>query len=160
MAFLRVSEVHDIRMSDVEVFDNAIRVRIRKAKRRPQGFQAFIAIGNAYSDFLIGFWANFCCPLGSNNFMLPSNEKTPQVPISPGILQKTLKFITGKCNLNQSDYAFHSCKLGATTTASEKGLGQSNIRALGRWRNESMVARYTRLQERKMIGLSKEMFQE
>ena len=41
--------------------------------------------------------------------------------MSTGILQKGLKDLLSQCVVDPSDYVFHSCKLGATTLAGEKG---------------------------------------
>ena len=51
--------------------------------------------------------------------------------------------ILAKCGLNQSDFAGHSFRIGATTTAALAGIEDSAIQVLGRWHSTAFL-RYVR----------------
>ena len=89
--------------------------------------------------------------------MFPYSETNPEKPISTGLIQSNLKVIVTRSGLSATNYAFHSCKLGATTLASKKGIDMSKIRQMGRWRSTAMVDRYTRAQPDTLAQLSTDM---
>ena len=57
-------------------------------------------------------------------------------------------------------FGFHSCKLGATTTAIQAGLDPEQVCQHARWSDVKLVARYTRPDSESYSHLSKMMFKE
>ena len=56
--------------------------------------------------------------------------------IKSAIVQKLRSALRG-IGLNESDYAGHSFRIGAATTAAERGFEDSLIKTLGRWESEA-----------------------
>ena len=155
--FLRISEVVTMRMSDLCFEFFTIKLKIKRAKRHPSGFDAVIARDNEFSNFVEEFWTKYKINYDSNFPCFPQINGTKFKPIAATTIQQDLKKIMKLLNMPISQYAFHSCKLGGTTKASEKGISKSEILALGHWKSSSMVDRYTRTTSKRLSELSQRL---
>ena len=64
--------------------------------------------------------------------------------LTPAILTEHLREALSDLGLDPLQFAGHSLRIGDATSAAEKGLEDSTIRALGRWRSDA-YHRYIRL---------------
>ena len=122
LALLHISEATSLKASDITITAKNIKVRIKSAKRRANGFTSVIARGSALANFVERYFEKFkilksdgpCFPLQAN--------KKEQAKAST--IQIGLKAIVEKLGLSSKEYAFHSCKIGGATLAAEKRLAE------------------------------------
>ena len=155
--FLRVSEVTALRMSDLKFTFKTIEINVRTAKRRPDGFQAIIALDNIFASFVEEFWSKYNIPYSSQFSCFPQITGNKFKPLAAGTIQKDLKSLMRLLNMPLRHFAFHSCKLGGTTKATEAGINTSDIVDMGHWRSRGMVDRYSRASTNRLSALSKQI---
>ena len=56
-------------------------------------------------------------------------------PLTRPRLVAAMRLALEKAGINQTDYCSHSFRIGAATTAAEKGIEDSVIKTLGRWKS-------------------------
>ena len=56
-------------------------------------------------------------------------------PLTRLRLVAAMRLALEKAGINQTDYCSHSFRIGAATTAAEKGIEDSVIKTLGRWKS-------------------------
>lgn len=77
-------------------------------------------------------------------------------PLTRRTLNLTIKHLASYTGLNPSEYASHSFRIGAATTASSVGLPDSLIKSLGRWHSEA-YQRYIRTPPTLLDNVPKEL---
>ena len=93
------------------------------------------------------------CALGP--FFRKASGETATKPWFVGEVQEIL----AKCGLNQSDFAGHSFRIGAATTADLAGIEDSAIQVLGRWLSTAFL-RYVRTPKERLATLSASLSQQ
>lgn len=113
---------------------NTIRVTIKQSKTDPfrQGIQLFM--GRTDSDVCpVRALLNYLVERGSTEgplFMFPDGSY-----LTRQRLVEVVRQALGKAGLDASKYCGHSFRIGAATTAAKKGMEDSIIKTLGRWRS-------------------------
>ena len=152
--FLRISEVVSLRMNDLSFTASSITITVRQAKRRADGFQAVMARDTSYCQFIEEFWARFKLSTKSKFYCFPLFSGTKLKGLSSSALQKDLKHLLHDLGYDCAGYAFHSCKIGGTTVAAEKGMNTGDIISMGRWKSRGMIDRYSRVSNSHLEKLS------
>ena len=142
--------------SDVAV-DNAespsvISLKIKCSKTGPgkNGFQ--IVLSSTRDDL---------CPVAALLTYLAHRGQQPRALFQwrNGILWSKFKFVEAVCRavsvayLPSQDYAGHSLRIGAATTAAMAGIQDFTIQTLGRWKSASYLL-YIRMDPRQLASLS------
>ena len=165
--FMRISEVHALKLEDIEIHQDAINLHVKKAKRNIQGFNAsvpFTGTQNCYGKFIVDYLTKY--QLQQHDFFVPALKRVHggwdlnrQKQISQTAIREGLKELTVKIGLEKKHYCFHSTKRGATTTAARAGISREDVMALGRWKSISMVNLYTKHTQDDLISLSKRWYE-
>ena len=116
---MRISETIALKITDLKITSECIHVNVKKAKRRPNGFQAILANDNLVYDFLIKYLETYS--LKEDNYCFPLSIHNRVLPLSQGKAQIDLKALLRHLKMDPTNYAFHSCKLGAASSAAERG---------------------------------------
>ena len=118
-------------------------MKIKTAKRKPEGFTAIVSRKNLASKFWFRYKKKFNLGRNLANNVIPRTfHKFSKGQASAGMLQKRFKTVLEKIGLNQDDYTFHSCKRGRATTAIKQGLTLEQVTKLGRWKSKEMADLY------------------
>ncbi|XP_056121760.1 uncharacterized protein LOC130100357 [Rhinichthys klamathensis goyatoka] len=128
-------------ISDLSVLDNeTISYFIKQSKTDQMKKGHFIYIFNlqspiqpyqtlfAYSQFRNSQTKSPSDPLFTDDF---------NRPVTRFWFQKHLKSILLQANIPANNFSSHSFRIGAATTAAQKGLSQQQIQELGRWSSEA-----------------------
>ena len=119
---------------DNPVAPQVLRVRIKQSKTDP--FRKGI-------DLYMGKTATDICPVKAvlNYLVVRGKRPGPLFVYDDGTyltrqrLVEALCHTVGKAGLNPDLYCSHSFRIGAATTAAEKGMEDSVIKTLGRWKS-------------------------
>ena len=152
-AFLRMSEVQSLRLENCKINRDFVRLTITKAKRRPDGFTATFPTNSICGKFFVRYLRKFKFTRKKTGFVFPMTPEKVDSSFATSNFQEKLQLIVKENNWS-GRYGFHSCKLGATTAAIKAGMSTEEVRALARWRDASLVARYTRLEETAVCNLA------
>ena len=74
-------------------------------------------------------------------------------PLTRPRLVEALRSALDEAGINQADYCSHSFRIGAATTAAQKGVEDSVIKTLGRWKSVANQ-QYVRIPTDRLVGLS------
>ncbi|KAL2080773.1 hypothetical protein ACEWY4_024566 [Coilia grayii] len=120
--------------SDVQVSPNFFSIFLRHSKTDTVGKGVTISISKLDSPF---------CPHASMLRYLAMRPRTlpcfplfllsNYLPMSKEWFREHLGLVVEKCALSRSVYTGHSFRIGAATTAADRGLPDSSIKRLGRW---------------------------
>ena len=77
-----------------------------------------------------------------------------RIPLSKTKFVEAIRRALTAANLPAKDYAGHSFRIGAATTAASAGLEDSTIQTLGRWKSASFQL-YIRTSPQQLAGVSK-----
>ena len=114
-----------------------LRLRLKQSKTDP--FRQGV-------DIIIGRTSTELCPVAAVLAYLASRGSFPGplfvfdrdgLPLSRVRLVTELRSALQACGFNGPQYAGHSFRIGAATTAASRGLEDSTIQTLGRWRSEA-----------------------
>ena len=86
---------------------------------------------------------------GGPFFRFPTGE-----PLTKENFTKHVRAALTSCGFNPALYAGHSFRIGAATTAAERGIEDSTIKALGRWKSDAFQA-YIKIPREKLAAMSK-----
>ena len=152
-AFLRVSEVQGLRLENCSFESGVLKLKIEKAKRRPDGFNTAVPLDSICGLFFKRYLSLFKLIEKQSGFVFPLSPLKFNQSVASSNFQEKLKLIVTE-NGWQGRYGFHSCKLGATTEAIKSGLSSDEVRVLARWKDTKLVARYTRFEEKAVARLA------
>ena len=134
--------------------DNPSMVRIHLKKSKCDQF-------GAGADIILGRTGNALCPVAAilnyiavrgsipGAFFLNSNNQTV---LKPWFVNQ-IRAILGSLGLPQHDYAGHSFRIGAATTAALAGVEDSVIQTLGRWHSAAFL-QYIRMPRERLAAIS------
>ena len=84
----------------------------------------------------------------------PFFQLANSLPLTKEKFTSRVRNALGAIGLNPASYAGHSFHIGAATTAAEKGIEDSAIKALGRWKSEAFQA-YIKMPRAKLAFFSR-----
>ena len=150
----------------MQVRSDAIHFRVKSAKRKVNGFTAFVPFTggpNCYGQFIVDYCAR--CKLQPSDYFVPALIRSHggwdlnrEKPISQTSIRDGLKELITQIGLNKKEYSFHSLKRGSASTARRSGVNSHDVMALGRWKSTAMVDRYTKHTDQDLKSLSKRWF--
>jgi hypothetical protein len=153
---LRGSEAFDLNGGNVwrSPDDSFFRVVVECSKNHPEGFEFTVPIDHARS-FCVGAFMEdyiqlmgirlgdkesyFACKLATVRGVL---RALPLTRVSDSTMRAACKKLIESAGFDPTSYASHSSKRGATREAMRAGFTSGQIREMGRWASEAMVARY------------------
>ncbi|XP_064407704.1 uncharacterized protein LOC135352451 [Halichondria panicea] len=116
-----------------------VQVRLRKSKCDQFGKGAQIILGNTGTRL---------CPVSAILRYTEARKSQPQgpffllssgVPVTKMWFTAQIRDILRLLGLPQDDYAGHSFRIGAATTAAMVGIADSSIQTLGRWQSAAFL---------------------
>ena len=155
--FFRCGElVNGLRKKDVDISPNkkAMVIFLRRSKTDPNGTGTRIMIGSS-PDMDI-------CPVSAMETYLtaPASPHAPLFtyasaqPLDRPSLTEEVRTLLAMCNVpNWRDYASHSFRIGAATTAAVAGVPEYLIRRMGRWQSDAAL-RYIRDSDKLVLSVS------
>ena len=149
----------DLAWGDIAVDNPAnpqmVRVHLKKSKCDQFG---------KGSDIILGRTGSLLCPVaallgfmavrgdGPGSFFLDSERR----PITKAWFTSEVRQILNSIGLPQHQYAGHSFRIGAATTAALAGIEDSTIQTLGRWHSAAFL-QYIRMPKEQLAALSSVM---
>ena len=133
-----------------------IKIHLRTSKTDQYGQGVNIYLRRTGSDL---------CPvyaLLAYNLAVRGSEHCPLYKLQDGQCQTKDLFITrlrsalSVLGYDESSYAGHSFRIGAATTAAERGIEDSVIKMLGRWES-SAYQLYVRTSQQALVSISRRM---
>ncbi len=120
-----------------------------------------ITVDNIQQPMYVGRTYNSLCPVITMLRYLevrgidddPLLRKSDVTPLYRNMLVLQVKLALQQAGLDSSHCAGHSFWIGGATTAAVRGLSNSTIRMLGRWKSESFL-RYIRTSRQDLAALS------
>ena len=154
-AFLRISEVLQLRVKDIILAEGVYTFKVQKAKRKPSGFEAHIPENSFIGEMIFlllqkVYWKDKPC-----HCLCPASMEVPSgKEATSGVLQRRFKQVVVDMGWDPKRYTFHSCKRGGATNAISKGLAAPQVAKMARWKNPAMAGLYNRpaLQELKRLS--------
>lgn len=144
-------------LADVAIDSHAhpsmVRLAIKASKTDPfrKGVQVFL--GRTDKDI---------CPVAALTSYLLVRGKEPGplftfadgAPLSRSVLVSRVRGAISAAGLDPTPFSGHSFRIGAATTAASKGVEDSTIQTLGRWKSAAYL-RYVRLSRENLAAVSK-----
>ena len=144
---------------DIEVDDlsNPTMLKIRIKKSKTDQWREGV-------DLYVGMTGNELCPVAAIlAFMAVRGQdeaplfKTKEgTPLSRQTLVKMVKDSLSKAGIDCARYNGHSFRIGAATTALARGIPESTIQALGRWKSDAYRS-YIRIPRDQLTAVSVQM---
>ena len=144
---------------DVAVDDRSnptmVQFHLKKLKCDQFGKGADVIVGRTYVSI---------CPVTAIlNFIAGRTDRpgtffllSSGAPATKGWFTRHIRELLGAMGLPQDQYAGHSFRIGAATTAAMKGVEDSTIQALGRWHSATFLL-YVRSPKERLASLSRVM---
>ena len=144
-------------LSDIAVDNskspNVISLNIKRSKTDQGAVGIRVVLGRTDNDL---------CPISALLTYLLKRGDTPgalfqwenRIPLSKTKFVEAIRRALTAANLPAKDYAGHSFRIGAATTAASAGLEDSTIQTLGRWKSASFQL-YIRTSPQQLAGVSK-----
>ena len=112
-------------------------------------------------DIIVGHTGSSICPVSAvlNYIRLRQDEPGPffrsrtKQPVTKSWLTNKIRQILQALGLPQEDYAGHSFRIGAATSAALAGIEDSTIQALGRWQSAAFL-QYIRIPKEQLAAIS------
>ncbi len=135
-----------------------ISIRLRKLKTDQFGRGVTICLGQTGQDI---------CPVGSLLAYLavrgsttgPLFRWTSGKALTKSEFVEKFRAVLKSAGVDESSYAGHSFRIGAATTAAEKGFEDSTIKMLGRWQSDAFQA-YIRTPNTTLAAMSARLMDE
>ena len=132
---------------------NVISLNIKRSKTDQGAVGVRVVLGRTDNDL---------CPVSALLTYLLKRGNTPgalfqwenRIPLSKTKFVEAIRRALTAANLPAKDYAGHSFRIGAATTAASAGLEDSTIQTLGRWKSASFQL-YIRTSLQQLAGVSK-----
>ena len=129
--------------SDISFYPNifhptSFEIVIKKSKTDPFRETATLTIGKSNSTV--------CAVTALQDYMLQTSSRQPSLPLFQFMdgrnltrisLTNNLRALLQVCGLDSANFASHSFRIGAATTAGAAGLPDWLIKVLGRWRSDA-----------------------
>ena len=104
--------------------------------------------GRKSISIFLGKTSNDLCPVAAISAFLaiwgssagPFFQLPGSVPLTKDLFTTRVRSALSALGYNSSLYASHSFRIGAATTAAERGIEDSIIKALGRWKSDAYQA--------------------
>ena len=127
-------------------------IRLKQSKCDQFGKGVDIFVGRIYTDI---------CPVTEILQYVALHGPAPGLlfifddgpPLTKAVFIKRVREALVSMGLNPQDYAGHSFRIGAATTAAQVGLEDSVIRSLGRWNSDAFY-RYIRTPQEQLATYS------
>ena len=144
---LRVSELVDLKWSDIEFLTDGLKIRINRSKAHQKGSPEEV--------LMCGHEGNHTNPVTWLRLHQHKYHETDSDWLFPDVLYKNKAISSSKFNLMIKKYAptmelqsntvsTHSFRSGGTTDLVQHGLPRPDVSRLGRWKSQSMVDLYYR----------------
>ena len=112
-------------------------------------------------DIIVGRTLTAICPVGAVLDYIQLREDRPgaffinnkREPVTKSWLVQQIRRTLRVLGLPQGDYAGHSFRIGAATSAAMAGIEDSKIQALGRWQSSAFL-RYVRMSREQLAAVS------
>ena len=138
--FLRASECLSLTWSDITIDNNHLVIKLRQSKTDPFRRGQSIHIYPNNSSF---------CPVRAFTFYASKFRTTPPhklvfcagtfSPLTRQKLTEIIRYLLTQAGMCPSNYASHSFRIGAATTAAAAGLPTWLIKTLGRWSSDAYL---------------------
>jgi len=139
--FFRVSEYVNLHWRDVSSTDDCISITLHQSKTDPfrQGHtvQVFETTSSTCPVKAFKRYSNSVTDVLPNAHLFSTGRFNP---LSRVAVTRTLRQLLSQAGLNQMDYASHSFRIGAATTAAAAGLPAWIIKSLGRWSSNAYLS--------------------
>ena len=111
-----------------------VRVCIKQSKTDPFRQGVYLYVGRTGTELCpVAALLHYLCVRGPREGPLFRFEDGR--PLIRPRLVAAMRLALAKAGINQTDYCSHSFRIGAATTAAEKGIEDSVIKTLGRWKS-------------------------
>ena len=145
-------EVH-LTWNDVSIDDpgspSFLRVHIKQSKTDPFREGTYLYVGRTGTELCpVAAILDYMCLRGQGRGPLFRFK-----PLTRPRLVEALRSALNEAGINQADYCSHSFRIGADTTAAQKGVEDSVIKTLGRWKSVA-YQQYVRIPTDRLVGLS------
>ena len=115
-------------------------------------------------DVIVGRTNTPICPVSATLAYIIHRQDSPgpffitnqTAPVTKGWLVRQIRSILSSLGLPQNDYAGHSFRIGAATTAALAGIEDSTIQALGRWQSAAFL-QYIRMPREQLAAMSQRL---
>ena len=148
-------EVH-LTWNDVSIDDpgspSFLRVHIKQSKTDPFREGTYLYVGRTGTELCpVAAILEYMCLRGQGRG--PLFRFKDGRPLTRPRLVEALRSALNEAGINQADYCSHSFRIGAATTAAQKGVEDSVIKTLGRWKSVA-YQQYVRIPTDRLVGLS------
>ncbi|WKY15687.1 hypothetical protein Q1695_000854 [Nippostrongylus brasiliensis] len=141
VAFLRVSELCDLRLDDITFKGGSVWwLRIKKSKVDQQGAGTRIAFHLKGRQLLL--WESFtrlCLSRPRERYLFSSSHR--EAP-SRDFIDRTVKHALQQAGLGSRHLTTHSFRGGAATAAIRAGIAPQNVMRVGRWKTQKAFLAY------------------
>ena len=146
----------DVDWGDV-VLDNhtnprTVQFHLKKSKCDQFGEGMDIIMGET-DDSLCPVQAIMCYVMMRRSTPGPFFQNAAGATVTKPWFVKEIRARLAECGLHQSDFAGHSFRIGAATTAAMAGVEDSTIQIMGRW-HSAVFLRYVRVPKGRLASLS------
>jgi integrase len=141
-ALLRISELVQVRASDIVVEEEFISLTIRKSKTDQEGKGATVAFA-LNSDVEQRVWDREFKEFVGLEFFIFGSLSTRK-PLTTSTMRRYLDALLAEAGLQECHYTTHSFRGGAATAAIRHGVQQSEVMRAGRWKTTEAFNAYLR----------------
>ena len=140
--FFRASELlSNLTWSHITLFSNQMSITLYQSKTDPfRRGQTVHIFANGSSTCPIKAMVCYCNLLGKRNANGSVFKAGKFDPLTQKKLNDMLRYLLQQGGINQSNYASHSFRIGAATTAAAAGIPAWLIKTLGRWNSNAYLA--------------------
>ena len=139
--FLRASECLNLTWSDIQLYNSYISITLRQSKtdpfRRGQSIHIYVTSTTTCPVQAMHNYSDMLITKQPHHLVFSAGTISP---LSRPQLTAILRQLLSQAGLCPSQYASHSFRIGAATTAAAVGLTPSLIKTLGRWNSNAYMA--------------------
>ena len=155
--FLRASECLSLTWSDMLIHDDHLTITLRQSKtdpfRRGQSIQVYSSLTTTCPVQALNKYANLITAKQPHHLVFCAGTYSP---LSHPQLTAEVRQLLSCTGMSPSDYASHSFRIGAATTAAAVGLPPYLIKTLGRWNSNAYMC-YTRCPQSVIAATSQQL---